>query len=91
MIAYNKLWLANLRLQADVKENLNKGYITVEEFKNIKDKYPVGFYTPGLFARIGLFILTIIVVTFANGILSLLFASASDNAYSIGLPGLGYL
>ena len=91
MIAYNKKWLTSLRLQNDVKENQNRGYITAEEFKNIKDKYPVGFYTPGLFARIGLFILTIIVVTFANGILSLLFASASDNAYSIGLPGLGYL
>ena len=91
MIAYNKIWLTSLRLQNDVKENQNRGYITAEEFKNIKDKYPVGFYTPGLFARIGLFILTIIVVTFANGILSLLFASASDNAYSIGLPGLGYL
>ncbi|MDO3625811.1 hypothetical protein [Mucilaginibacter sp. BT774] len=78
MIAYNKIWLTSLRLQNDVKENQNRGYITAEEFKNIKDKYPVGFYTPGLFARIGLFILTIIVVTFADGILSLLFASASN-------------
>jgi len=75
MIAYNKTWLANLRLQQDAKENLDRGFITSEEFKNIKDKYPVGFYTPGLFVRIGLFILTLVVVTFANGILTLLFAS----------------
>lgn len=78
MIAYNKIWLTNLRLQEDVKEKLNGGYITSEEFKDIKDKYPVGFYTPGPFARIGLFILTLIVVSFADGILSLLFASASN-------------
>jgi len=78
MIAYNKIWLNNLRVQNDVKENLERGFITAGEFKNIKDKYPVGFYTPGLFARLGLFILTIIVITFAEGIISLLFASASD-------------
>lgn len=78
MIAYNKIWLNNLRVQNDVKESLDRSFITAEEFKNIKDKYPVGFYTPGLFARIGLFILTLIVVTFADGILSLLFASSSD-------------
>jgi hypothetical protein len=78
MIAYNKVWLANLRLQEDVKENVKRGFITGEEFKNIKDKYPVGFYTPSMFARIGLFILTLIVVAFTDGILSLLFASASD-------------
>jgi len=78
MIAYNKIWLNNLRLQNDVKGSLDRGFITAEEFKNIKDKYPVGFYTPGLFARVGLFILTIIVITFTEGIISLLFASASD-------------
>ena len=78
MIAYNKIWLTNLRLQNNVKENLDSGYVTADEFKSIKDKYPVGFYTPGLFARVGLFILTIIVVTFADGLLSLLFASSSD-------------
>lgn len=78
MIAYNKTWLANLSLQEDTKENLNRGCIAAEEFKSIKDKYPVGFYTPGLFARVGLFILTLIVVGFANGVLSLLFASASN-------------
>jgi hypothetical protein len=78
MIAYNKIWLANLRLREEMKENMDRGFITCEEFENIKQKYFTGFYTPEIFARAGLFILTLIVVTFADGIISLLFASASD-------------
>lgn len=78
MIAYNKIGLANQRLRDEVRKQLNSGYITGDEFKAIKEKYPAGFYTPGLFARIGLFILTCIVISFADGILSLMFATASD-------------
>jgi hypothetical protein len=78
MIAYNKTWLANLRLQNALEEDKLKGHITNAEFEAVADKYPVGFYTPGIFVRIGLFILTCIVVGFADGLLSLLFASASD-------------
>jgi hypothetical protein len=83
MIAYNKLWLANLRLQADLKKDELKGYISNAEFKAIAEKYPVGFYTSGLFARIGLFILTCIVISFGDGLLTLIFA-ASDISFTPG-------
>ncbi|MDN5288449.1 MAG: hypothetical protein JWR38_4723 [Mucilaginibacter sp.] len=76
MIIYNKTWLANLRLQATLKKDLLHGYITPAEFKSITEKYPVGFYTPNLFARIGLFILTCIIVLFADGFISLLAESS---------------
>lgn len=76
MIAYNKTWLANLRLQNEVKKDHAKGLMTDAELKAIVDKYPVGFYTPGLFARVGLFILTCIVISFADGLLTLMAASA---------------
>ncbi|MBB6127208.1 hypothetical protein [Mucilaginibacter lappiensis] len=76
MIIYNKTWLANLRLQATLKKDLLHGYITPVEFKSITEKYPVGFYTPNLFARIGLFILTCIIVSFGDGLISLLFSSS---------------
>jgi hypothetical protein len=76
MIAYNKNWLANLRLQAEVKKEFQKGHITADEFKAITAHYPSGFYTPGLFARIGLFILTCIVLSFGDGLLSLVAASS---------------
>ena len=75
MIVYNKTWLANLRLQAVVKKDFLHGCITADEFKAITEKYPVGFYTPTLFVRVGLFILTLIIVLFADGLISLIFAS----------------
>jgi hypothetical protein len=75
MIIYNKTWLANMRLQAVVKKDLLRGYITANEFKSITEKYPVGFYTPNLFVRVGLVILTFIIVSFGNGLISLVFAA----------------
>lgn len=75
MIAYNPTWLANLRLQNAVKNELQRGNIAGEEYKAIEEKYPAGFYTPNIFVRVGLFILTCIIVLFADGLLSLMAAS----------------
>lgn len=93
MIAYNKTWLANLRLRAELKRTASKGNINNAEFKVIEQKYPVSFYTPGLFARIGLFVLTCIVVSFGAGLLSL-FLMGSELVESGGwlffLGGISY-
>jgi hypothetical protein len=83
MIAYNNLWLANLRLQTELKKDQLKGFISDAEFKAIAEKYPVGFYTPGLFTRIGLFILTCVVISFGDGLLTLFFAD-SDLSFTFG-------
>jgi hypothetical protein len=85
MIAYNQTWLTNLRLQAVVKDDLSKGRINAIEFKAIAEKYPAGFFTPGAFARIGLFIVTCIVVAFADGLIALM-ASSSNVLVSPGFP-----
>jgi hypothetical protein len=77
MIAYNKTWLANLRLQAAFSKDLRQGRITAAELAAIKQKYPSGFYTPAIMPRIGLFILTCIIVLFGAGLLSLIFVSSS--------------
>ncbi len=77
MISYNKTWLANLHLQEQLKKDLNHARITQAEFKAIVEKYPVEFYTPNIFARIGLFILTFIIVAFTDSLLTLM-ASSSD-------------
>jgi len=73
MIAYNKTWLNNLRVLAVFKGNLEQGRITSEEFSSISAVYPVGFYTPGFFARFGLAVLTFVIVLFGDGLLSLMF------------------
>jgi uncharacterized membrane protein YgcG len=77
MIAYNKTWLANLRVQDEIKKDVQQGNISHAEFKAIEQKYPVGFYTPNLFVRIGLFILTCIIMSFGDGLLSLVAAGGN--------------
>jgi hypothetical protein len=94
MIIYNKAWLANQRLQDELEKDLKHGRITGAEFAVIKEKYPVGFYTPNVFVRVGLFILTCVIVSFTDGLLSLM-ASSSNVVTSFGwfffLGALAYL
>jgi uncharacterized membrane protein YgcG len=75
MIAYNETWLANIRVQNILKKELSRGSITEDEFSAILAKYPVLFYSPAFFVRVGLFILTCVIVLFADGLLSLVFMS----------------
>jgi hypothetical protein len=84
MIIYNKTWLANLQIQLRLQKDLDKGLITPAEFKAIAPQYPVEFYTPNLFVRVGLFILTCIIVLFANGLLTLM-ALASSGLIESGI------
>jgi len=75
MIIYNKTWLNNLHVHHQIDDAHEENCITVDEIKLVKEKYPVGFYTPGIFIRIGLFILTFIIVFFSFGLLSLMLFS----------------
>lgn len=83
MIAYNKTWLANLRLTGQLEKDLKNGFISNDEFNAISAKYAVGFYIPGLFARIGMFILTCIVMLFVIGLIVLM---AGNSLTSAGFP-----
>jgi hypothetical protein len=75
MIIYNKTWLKNLHLHQEAQQLHNAGCLTTEELKTIRDTNPVGFYTPGIFARCGLFLLTCICVSFSFSFLSLMMSS----------------
>jgi len=72
MIVYNKTWLNNLLIHHEADDALASSGITNDDVRSIKKQYPVGFYTPGIFIRIGLFILTFIVVQFSVGFASFL-------------------
>ncbi|MFD1257572.1 hypothetical protein ACFQ3S_12260 [Mucilaginibacter terrae] len=76
MIIYNKTWLNNLQLHNQFEKDEDTGCLTEAEVKLLKEKYPVGFYMPGIVIRIGLFILTVIIVTFSVGLVSLFLAEA---------------
>lgn len=69
MIIYNNSWLANLLIREEAEKARKAEAISIDEQKKIADKYPVGFYTPNIFIRIGLFILTCVIVSFSVGLL----------------------
>jgi len=75
MIIYNNVWLANLLIREEAERARKADAISTDEQKKIAEKYPVGFYTPNIFIRVGLFILTCIIVLFSGGLITLM---ASD-------------
>lgn len=77
MIIYNNIWLANLLIREEAQKARKAEAISIEEQKKIDDKYPVGFYSPNIFIRIGLFILTCIIVSFSIGLLMLMISDTN--------------
>ncbi|QNA43772.1 hypothetical protein [Lacibacter sediminis] len=83
MIAYNKTSLHNKEVQQQSTSAFESKLISADELQQIKAKYPVHFYTPNFFIRIGLFILTGIVVSFSFSLFSLIFMSSIEDAMKI--------
>ena len=77
MIAYNNTWLANEEANRQIENAFANGCITPEEKTAAEAQFINGFYTPNIFIRIGLFILTLVIILFSFGIISLLFLSSS--------------
>ncbi|QNK62768.1 hypothetical protein H7F33_19900 [Pedobacter sp. PAMC26386] len=73
MIIYNKKWLANLLIQDQLQMAVAAGDLNKEEFKKIETAYPVGFYSPNIFIRTGLFVLTCIIALFGGCLLGYMF------------------
>lgn len=72
MIIYNKSWLSNLAVQDEVKALYDAGKLSSAELKQVNEAYPVGFYTPNIFVRTGLFLLTLVIAGFSGGLITLL-------------------
>jgi len=77
MIAYNRIDLDNGIIQEQADEALAKNCMGPEENTQIRVKYPVAFYTPDIYIRIGLFLLTVVIVIFSLGLLSLMMLSST--------------
>ena len=80
MIAYNNSWLDNLFIQQQTKYVHETNCINKTENDEIILKFPVGFFTPNIFIRIGLFLLTIVIAFFSFGLISLLLFAAMENS-----------
>ena len=78
MIAYNKEWLGNLLVRTEADKAATNQCISKTEKEQVYAAYPVQFYTPNFFVRIGLFILTCVIVFFSLGLMSLLFLDHLD-------------
>jgi hypothetical protein len=71
MLAYNKNALYNLFVRSQTSDAYESGATTKEEYAAVLAKYPSQFYTPNFFMCIGLFILTVVILIFSIGIISL--------------------
>ena len=80
MIAYNTPWLKNLKIAAQAEEAHSKHLINKDELLLVKEKCQAAFYSPNIFVRSGLFLLTIIIPFFSFGLIALLFMSSIDQA-----------
>lgn len=82
MIAYNKQQLDSREIVLEAEKAFRKKLITPEELGNIKAAHPVDLYTPNMYLRIGLFILSLIIGIFSYGFLCLsMLSGASENAF----------
>jgi uncharacterized membrane protein YgcG len=81
MIAYNREWLDNAALQAEAGQAYQEACISAEEKARIDAAYPSGFYTPNPFIRIGLFLLTAMIVLFSLALCCLIFMNGIEHAW----------
>ena len=72
MIAYSRQSLDKLDIRQQAAKTLAKGAITPEEDQRIREAYPVTLYSPNVFIRIGLFLLTVLVVACGVGLSELI-------------------
>lgn len=78
-MGYNSTWLKNRLIVQEAGEAYAQQLITEAELKSVKRIYPVGFYTPNYIIRIGMFLLTLLVLLFSLGLLGLVFLNDLDN------------
>lgn len=85
MIAYNQEQLDNREIIEEAEKAFKKQYITAEELAQIKAAHPVTLYTPNMYLRIGLFILTLIISIFSFGFLCLIMLGGASEKLFGGL------
>jgi hypothetical protein len=72
MIAYSRTELDHLMVLEQTEACFKKGLLTEEELKVVQENYPVHFYTPNYLMRIGLFIMSSVIVLFSFSLIYLM-------------------
>ena len=91
MIAYNRQDLDNRDIQEEVAEASAKRLITAEEHTRIREAYPCKLYTPNVYIRIGIFLLTILASACCLGLLALMGLWGSDRSAGVLLIVFGMI
>jgi hypothetical protein len=81
MLAYNKEWLDNRTTQQEAAAAFEQHCISQEERDRINQACPVPLYTPNIYIRIGLFLLTLTVVLFSLLLLIVMFREISGKSW----------
>lgn len=88
MIAYNNTWLKNLYTRAQADEAVREGCIATDVHDAIYKAIEVKFYTPNYFVRIGLAILTLVIISFVAGLFGLIFDVSDSFGFLFGFIGI---
>ncbi|QIX62036.1 hypothetical protein HER32_12910 [Hymenobacter sp. BT18] len=83
--AYNPAWAYHEAMLHAAARWHRRGLLTPEQHQAIRARYPLEFYRPGLFLRIGLFIFTCIGAAGAAGLLALPLAEAMSSDFLLVL------
>lgn len=79
MIAYKEKSLDQLVINEECEKALKRQLITAEEYGAIKAAHKSQLYSPNMFIRIGLFVLTVVIVFMSCGLLFLFAGNSLDN------------
>ena len=82
MIAYNSQSLDNLHVQEQAEMAKKADCVTAEEYNAIITAHPVNLYTPNPYMRVGIFILTTIILLFSFGFFCLLSMAGGESAFT---------
>ena len=91
MIAYNDTWLKNLQVCREAQRAYTRDYISKTELENIRALFPTGFYSPNIFIRIGLFLLSFIIVLFSFGLIALFIMDAIEKIWAVVALIVGFI
>lgn len=88
MIAYNRQWLNNQYIREEAEEAVREECMDQNTFDAVCEKHPVKFYTPNFFVRVGLAILTLVIVVFSTALIMLMGGGGSTWAYLLLFMGV---
>ncbi|MFN8356703.1 MAG: hypothetical protein U0Y10_19770 [Spirosomataceae bacterium] len=90
MKRYDEQGIRNKAIQEQALYWYKKGLISAEKLQEVNQAFPVDFYNPTIWVKIGLFIFTCIAASFALGLSSVFFMAIFDDTLGSGILSMVY-